>query len=43
MLPPQDRFPEPLEKYEMQPAVPGAYRLERSPQMISPPGPHAVE
>jgi len=39
MLPPQDRFPEPLEKYEMQPAVPGTYRLESSPQMISELGP----
>src|SRR5881296_2030494 len=36
MLPPQDRFPEPLEKYEMQPALPGTYRLESSPRMISP-------
>jgi hypothetical protein len=35
MLPPQDRFPEPLEKYEMQPAVPGTYLLESSPRMIS--------
>src|SRR5438874_9493069 len=39
MLPPKDRFPEPLEKYEMQPAVPGTYRLESSPQMISQLGP----
>src|SRR6266536_1913367 len=38
MLPPQDRFPEPLEKYEMQPALPGTYRLESSPRMISPYG-----
>src|SRR3989442_13568831 len=35
MLPPKDRFPEALEKYEMQPALPGTYRLESSPRMIS--------
>ena len=39
MLPPKDRFPEALEKYEMQPALPGTYRLESSPQMISQLGP----
>src|SRR5438067_3321539 len=37
-LPPKDRFPEPLEKYDMPPAAPGTYRLESSPRMISPYG-----
>ena len=35
---PAGRFPEPLEKYEMQPA-PFVYRLETSPRMISQYGP----
>ena len=35
---PAGRFPEPLEKYEMQPA-PLIYRLETSPRMISQYGP----
>jgi hypothetical protein len=35
---PADRFPEPLEKYEMAPA-PHVYRLETSPRMVSPFGP----
>src|SRR5438874_12177515 len=35
---PAGRFPEPLEKYEMQPA-PLIYRLESSPRMISQFGP----
>src|SRR5437870_10596409 len=39
MLPPKDRFPEALEKYEMQPALPGTYRLESSPQLIPQLGP----
>src|SRR5213080_1807833 len=37
-LPPKDRFPEPLEKYDMPPAAPCTYRLESSPRMISPYG-----
>jgi len=37
-LPPEGRFPEPLEKYDMAPA-PYIYRLETSPQMISRYGP----
>jgi hypothetical protein len=36
MLPPEGRFPEPLEKYEMPPAY--IYRLESSPRMVSPYG-----
>src|SRR6266511_893273 len=34
--PPEGRFPEPLEKYEMPPAY--IYRLESSPRMVSPYG-----
>lgn len=36
-LPPEGRFPQPLEKYEMPPPT-YVYRLESSPRMISPSG-----